>query len=294
MKKINIFIHALLLPIILFANSRDLSRTGSGSFISGDSFRCICDHIYDEENQSVDPIHIQKRDIVFVKPDYLDSFFSNIHPYICNEYILITHNSDIAVPGKFATFLEDKKIIAWFAQNIDISHEKLHPIPIGIANKRWAHGDGNCVLSVQKALPLKEHLIYINFSIETYPQEREQAYNCLKKITSSYYATPKPFEKYLQDLASCKFIASPRGNGLDTHRLWESLYVGSYPIVLTSPLDPLYEDLPVIVIQKWEDVNEFFLEKKLKELENTTFNKEKLYIEYWVKKIFSYKKEIYY
>ena len=27
------------------------------------------------------------------------------------------------------------------------------------------------------------------------------------------------------------FIISPPGNGIDTHRVWETIYAGSYPVV---------------------------------------------------------------
>jgi hypothetical protein len=43
-------------------------------------------------------------------------------------------------------------------------------------------------------------------------------------------------------LSEYKFWICPRGNGLDTHRAWEALYVGAVPIIKRSGLDPLFED----------------------------------------------------
>ena len=42
-------------------------------------------------------------------------------------------------------------------------------------------------------------------------------------------------------------VAAPRGNGLDTHRLWEALYLGCVPIVQAGPLDALYRRVGALV-----------------------------------------------
>ena len=38
-------------------------------------------------------------------------------------------------------------------------------------------------------------------------------------------------KKYIEDLKSHQYILCPTGNGLDTYRLWESLIIGSDPVV---------------------------------------------------------------
>ena len=43
--------------------------------------------------------------------------------------------------------------------------------------------------------------------------------------------------------------------GLDAHRTWEALLVGTIPIVRSSKLNPLYERLPVIIVNRWEEVH---------------------------------------
>ena len=75
----------------------------------------------------------------------------------------------------------------------------------------------------------------------------------------------------------------PQGTGLDCHRTWEVLIVGCIPIVLSSNLDELYKDLPIVVIESWDKLNKQFLEKehiriqKNKNNKNTTiYNYEKL------------------
>ena len=50
------------------------------------------------------------------------------------------------------------------------------------------------------------------------------------------------------------FTLSPRGGGLDCHRTWEALVLGSVPVVKSSPLDPLYAGLPVLVVGDWTEL----------------------------------------
>lgn len=282
-----------LWPHLLFGVPPPPGRAPWTPFVSGDAFRAYCDYVFDEEDRSLNPASVKPNSTIFVKTDYLGEFFDNIHPYIPYNYILVSHNSDLSAPNAFASFLEDEKIIAWFAQNIDNNtNPKLHPIPIGIANPCWTHGNGTFIKQAQANPSSKKNLLYVNFTIETFPLERSIAYHLLTQASFSYCAKPKPFEDYLKELSSCHFVASPRGNGLDTHRLWESLYVGSYPLVKSSSLDPLYVDLPVIILQDWNQVTEEFLHEKYTEFGEKLFCLDKLYMPYWENLIDSYKKTL--
>jgi hypothetical protein len=49
-------------------------------------------------------------------------------------------------------------------------------------------------------------------------------------------------------------VVSPHGNGLDCHRTWESLVLGNIVIVKRSSLDPLYEGLPVVIVDDWREI----------------------------------------
>jgi len=107
----------LLCPLILFAVPYpNPSRAPSSPFVSGDGFRAYADYVYDEEDVTLNPLEVNPNGTIFVKGDYLKRFFEELHPHIPNKYILITHNSDEYAPGPFENFLEDEKIIAWFAQ----------------------------------------------------------------------------------------------------------------------------------------------------------------------------------
>ena len=85
------------------------------------------------------------------------------------------------------------------------------------------------------------------------------------------------------------FVISPHGNGLDCHRTWEALCIGCIPIVKTSGLDPLYEDLPVLIVNDWSLVNQELLNKTIIKFKDIKFNYNKLTLKYWMNKIRAYK-----
>jgi hypothetical protein len=76
-------------------------------------------------------------------------------------------------------------------------------------------------------------------------------------------------------------VASPRGNGEDCHRTWEALVLGCIPIVKSSPLDPLYDDLPVLIVKDWKDITEDMLKNTIELFSKQDFKMEKLTLDYW-------------
>ena len=54
-------------------------------------------------------------------------------------------------------------------------------------------------------------------------------------------------------LANHKYSICPEGNGLDTHRFWESLYVRTIPIVIRTPLTEQIRasGIPCVLIDSW-------------------------------------------
>ena len=288
-KELHIFI--LLLALTFSTSAFASPRQTSYPFITGNTLRAHAIHIFDETSPQLDPALVKLGDVIFVKTDkeYLEHFFKKIHPAIRKKYILITHNSDCAAPGSFARHLDEPKLAAWFAQNIDnTKHAKLFAIPIGIANSHWPHGDVAAFKYARKRLLhcKRDIFCYVNFEPATYPKERGPVWNYFSKKTWSTLSWPnKPIKHYLNDLARSKFVISPRGNGLDCHRTLEALLMGAIPVVKSSPLDPLFQDLPVLIVHDWNKVTKSFLQDQYKIMQTKQYNMEKLFLPYWLERI---------
>lgn len=262
-------------------------------FITGHAFKALADYVIEREECSFDPATVPPRSVIFVKVDYVGFFFNTIFPRIKQPIILISHNGDYSAPGAYASYLDDPKLIMWFGQNKDIDyHPKFRGIPIGIANAEWPHGNKaifNAVIDgLEQMPPLKRDCAYINFALTTNPSRR-LVFELFKNAPYVYIAQPKPIGDYLREMAQCSFVISPFGNGLDCHRTWEALLMGSIPVVKTSTLDSLYDELPVIIVHDWKDVSLEYLIKKREELKNTKLSLERMHFDYWAKIIYELK-----
>lgn len=264
----------------------------TNNYICGAKFRSLADHSIEQTRIHFRPEDVQSGSIIYIAADYLGYFFSEVFPRIHNPIILISHNSDSPSPGAYGHYLDDPKIIVWFGQNSDINdHPKFVPIPIGLANPQWSHGNpqifDEALEYVHSKLPLQQERLYINFAEGT-NIIRPWLINYFKDkhfVTIPKKSTPG---NYLKEMAGYRFILSPWGNGLDCHRTWEALYMGCIPVVKKSTLDKLYTHLPVIIVQEWEEITLDLLTKRHKELNQQPYHREKLFMDYWIKLIESY------
>ena len=212
-------------------------RPSSEPFISGDTLRKKSTHIFDE-TKTLNPRKVNKNDIVFIKTELKDIYFKNYHSKIEAPYILICHNSDDNFDEESKLNL-DEKIIHCFAQNLNIdSSKQISPLPIGFENRRY-RSNGK-VSNLQNALQLnykKKDKIFCSFNKNTNYQKRNEILNQIKSKENFVFKTFDNNFEYLKELSKYKFSLCPPGNGLDTHRVWESLLVGTIPIVEDNVLN---------------------------------------------------------
>ena len=78
------------------------------------------------------------------------------------------------------------------------------------------------------------------------------------------------------------FTISPFGNGLDCHRTWEALALGCIVIVQKSPLDELYSELPVLIVEKWSNITTELLHTTIAAYRHKKFDFSRITLKYWV------------
>jgi hypothetical protein len=142
--------------------------------------------------------------------------------------------------------------------------------------------------SSSSAIPM----IYINFHFNINGDgyaERLEAFHTIPSDLMSVEASPANRYETWGAYTQHAFVASPRGNGLDTIRTWEALMLGCIVIVRRIPgapaIEDLYADLPVVVIDRWSDISRDLLVQILSEYSRRTFRYEKLTTEYWIRRI---------
>jgi len=259
----------LLIPLFAFAD-----------FICGDAFRSFADFVFDGNPEDFQLKEMEQGSIVFVKTDDLETFYTHVHKRIIKPYVLITHNSHLSAPGPFIPLLNSPKLMAWFACNVTLSHKKLIPIPCGISNPSDPHGDPSTFESIEKNGP-KSIPLYMNFSSWKCPEEREPLYALFASQSFCYAPGGRSLSDYLTDITQSEFVLCPRGQGLDGTRRWETLAMGSFPILKHSSLDPLFEDLPVLIVDDWSEITQASLRHHFKIMSESPYNLEKLTCKYW-------------
>ena len=261
----------------LFVNTKYVTITKE-DMITGNEFKKIADDFLDEEKTFLDMA--KKPKVIFLKTDWIEIFKNKILPKIDYQFTLITHNADRPAPSGNLDLLNDDRLIKWYGMNCDIIHPKLQPIPIGIANEKWAHGNKEQLLEVINTNIEKKNLCYSNFDLNTNTLRRPQIFEIIKTKSFIDLESQKlNFKDYLTKLKSYKYAISPPGNSIDCHRIWECLYLGVIPIVEKHLALEFFYDLPILFVNSFEEVTEELLNKEYLnlKLKNTQVSNFKFY-----------------
>ena len=231
-----------------------------------------------------------KNNICYIKTDffYIGSQFNwrgEIHPKYVDKVCVVGH-SDYPIVEEISSRFD--KI---FCINRCNKNENTFGLPLGITNDcddsllHKIYGNKEIMIEVINQNIDKSNLSYMNFNISNYPIERQFVFDKFKNenwvVIGDIGTSLDSRIKFLQDIKSSKFVFCPRGNGVDTHRIWESLYMGSIPIVIYEETHHLFNDLPILFINDWSEITEEFLNEKYDEYNKKSWNLEKLKIEYW-------------
>jgi hypothetical protein len=207
-----------------------------------------------------------------------------------NPIILVTHNSDYYLDEKLFNS-KPNNIIKWYSQNVNVIDPIVESIPIGLENKRWWPNvqKKSKILEKNKEQKNYKNILYMNHSVRTNPKERRAPYIMFGKetwSTSIMGSNGQNFDSYIDNIYNHKFVLCPNGNGVDTHRLWETLYLNSIPIVKESINSNFYKDLPILFVKDWSEITKDYLEKSFEEIsskkENVGYNLDKLKMGYWL------------
>jgi hypothetical protein len=235
--------------------------------------------------------------VVYTNTHWVENFFEELKKIQTDKKIvLITHNSDHDL-NKNVYDLKPDNIIKWFSQNVNYKNSKndIESIPIGLENPSWfnyVHKIENLLKALNTEKNIKNTL-YVNHTIRSYPSERTEPYQLFSNknwCTMEFYENGQNFNNYIDNIYNHKFILCPRGNGIDTHRFWETLYLKSIPIVIKNINNSYYLDFPILYVDKWDDITEDLLNEQYERIKNINFNYEKLSFSFWKNKILKYGK----
>jgi len=185
--------------------------------------------------------------------------FSTLWP---NLRLIIFHNSDYSVDYRsLVAFLERHPRVHFWAVNSVRWHPRIRCIPLGEPNRIWRGGtvDYDPPITISRRTERSIDVCLPHWGI-THQIRLDWRKEAEALSTPRLHRGPQmPKEEYLEFLTDCRSMLCPRGNGLDTHRVWECLAKGTWPIVQDNAHTQLllrqYPSLPLLIIDSPEDLD---------------------------------------
>jgi len=234
----------------------------SSPYISGDSISELTDYIaYGRfRNKKLNLRKLSKAKSIFVYGDLLDKFLIESKGYV-NARTLVTGNSD-------KNFIKQvtlpKSIKLWLCQNNAMPNKYgVKTLPIGIENLRLGRAGLTNYLKKHREDVILNKVLVPPMS-PTNPVRINVIFEALKN--PKIFVVEKnllPEQAYFNLVRKYRFIFCCEGNGFENHRIWETLYQGSFPVLLETNWSKSlkYLNLPILYVSSLESINSKLLKK---------------------------------
>ena len=207
-----------------------------------------------------------------IDTDLMNSITSNIHfkHWFSINKTIPNNNYFTSIPYGLNYWTLSK--MPYFGENIQDYNEQ-NSIITNISNES---------LHFSKRIPIIYGNFHLNFTDDRHGGWRRKLLNIIPDNIIYYEQSIIKRSESYKNMSKYSFVVSPFGHGFDCIRTFEALCLGCIVIMKKSFLDIIYEELPVLLVDEWTDVNKELLDKTLIEFSNKTFNYEKLKMKYWV------------
>jgi hypothetical protein len=263
----------------------------SEEIITGQNLAAKCDYVFaqmQDTGSGAAPVfaknapELKGGEVVFCKTDYIVALFDVVKQCVPlnTPFSILTHDSDYPITTEIVRLFSERPVKFY---GMNMCTELGNPVPIGIANSY-------CGITMKgkdfEKSNSPSRLLYVNHRVENYPQERAWLYPHFSDMSWCTVSDPYPkgeLEKYKAELLDHKFILCPRGNGVDTHRMWEALYCGVIPVVKRHRTHRMLEgNLPVLFVNDYKEVTEDLLTSIYGEFSTKSWNLDMLTTSWWI------------
>lgn len=253
-------------------------------YLSSDAFVDLCEVSYPYHEEELTAEFVSK--LINAKkvfcPSHLSSKMLENYGHLMNAELLIFSNSDHEFHDQLKNLPTNVKLI--LLENSYISDDKLiFTLPIGIENLRVGMNGMKGLFKTNRASQKLRQLLVGPFS-PTHPIRRGVVLNFLS-ITGpwaviNHRMNPKRYAAVAKRYGA---IACVRGNSVESHRLWETLYRGSIPLVLRDKWAESLKtlNLPLQLVESWDPSH---IREILDQMKFERFNPESvasLWMPYW-------------
>lgn len=269
-----LFIYYLLCFDVKIQHFKNIPKKDNLLYISGWGFSRLCNltycNRYDNDYNNKKIINVKENDKVFLNLEMFKKFIKFLEKYKPkNKFILISHNCDHPFTEKHYKLLE-KYVKKVYTINNECSRDNVITIPIGFRD--FPKNTYEIIKSI-KVEKNKNILCYQNYVINTNKIVRTEWYNKFSKKNWIFTIDENQRKKdnidefkFYKHLSSSKYVLSPQGEGIDCHRIYESIYFNSIPILKkgNKVMDKFYDKLPIIMVDDLNLITENFLTNNYK------------------------------
>ena len=278
---------SLIRPTLLRARKISYRNSTNYPLLSGDSFSRLADFVFDSTesfNCNLSRADVRSIEIIFCKSDLWEDL-KETAPAFLSPKIVMLGNSDREFKKEEA--LKSNWNVKYLIQNSFISNNRnIWTLPLGVENLRIGVNGLKRNLISGKEFEKRQNRILVGPFSKTHV-DRDSIDVNFEKISECYvtnnWLEPSKYAKIMQDY---KFVACIRGNGIDTHRVWETLYRGGVPIVADDEWSRSLSwlKLPIKRIAKWDPVEIREVYSSAQKIRPTVnFNSGPLFMPFWEK-----------
>lgn len=215
----------------------------------------------------IDNIRLYKRHIVEVNESdrpYIDSLHVKSDLlHLCGnfpdmKFIIFTNLEDTPIDDYIFDAIPDN-VVRICAVNATSYGGKVVASPYGIQRKMTPWDNRKEILKHQvDKSPHK--LLHVSLKEDSHSERKGLRNLFVDKNWTLVDTSRVDYSTFLQRMKECKFVLCPRGNAIDCHRNWETLYMRRVPVMKGHPyLEHLFKDYPVLFVDDYSQVTEELL-----------------------------------
>jgi hypothetical protein len=263
-------------------------------YISGEGFKNMCKYNLDDRypiTQSDDKL--KENDLVFIKQSNINDLLTKPPS---KKIRLVVHNTDETFDDSIFNTIKQYTNSVYA---VNSSAQGVIQIPLGFRDNMYTPHKVLDEVYNTKSDKERDVLCLLNFSIHgDENSERSHAHRAFKdfkwvKVDTNItpqlhieHTNPETIRlrnDFYNKLKQTKFVICPFGAGKDTHRVYESLFFGCIPVIKTSFLDSMYNDIGGCwIVNDWSEVTE---EECNKQWKNKKPIKLQTDVNYWLSKV---------
>jgi len=231
-------------------------------YLSGDSISVLTDYVVGgfSGNEKISREMLTRANSIFVQGELLIPFLEEYGDAITAK-VLVSGNSDknfeqhVSLP---------ESIKLWLCQNNAVSGDsRILTLPIGLENLRFGRTGQTKYHKFILRERVRDSVLVPPMSptneIRTRIIQQLQEPRAVFTVSNTLLTE----QSYFELVRKYQFILCCEGNGFDTHRLWETLYQGSFPVVLRTKWSSTLESLklPILFVNNLEEINHEILKE---------------------------------